>query len=196
MKIEIIMAIILTLGIFVLSVIKLKGFNFNAKSLSRIGIVSAISIVLYTIKLVPFPQGGGFSLLAVLPIMILSYLVGIEEAVLAAIIVGTLKAFLIPPIHPLQIPLDYLGSSMAIGFTAIFGTGKFQLTIGAVVSGLVSILFYILSGVIFYSQFTPEGMNIWKYSIGYNFLGYGVEVLLSIIVLNVLPLKSLKRTLI
>lgn len=124
MKIEIILSVILTLGIFVISTKKLKGFKVNTRGLTRIGIMAAITIVLYMIKLVPFPQGGGFSLLSVLPIMVLSITLGVEEAILCGIIVGGLKAILLPPIHPIQLALDYFCSMMVLGFTPIFGTEK------------------------------------------------------------------------
>lgn len=196
MRIEVILAIILTVGLLIMSIKKLKGFKINTKSISRIGIIAAVTILLNMIKLVPFPQGGGFSLLSVLPIMILSSLFGMEEGILCAIIVGALQAILKPPFFPLQLPLDYFGSMMAIGFTPMFGTeNKIQLTVGASLAGLLSVLFSVLSGVIFFGEFAPQGMNVWKYSIGYNFLGYGIEVLLSIIVLNILPMKSLKQIL-
>lgn len=194
MFMEIALAIVLTLGIFIPSIKKLKGFKFTTKSLARIGIIAAISILLYMIKLVPFPQGGGFSLLSVLPIMILACMFGIEEAILCAIVVGGLKAILLPPIHPFQFILDYFGSMMAIAFTPMFGTEKkIHIILGAISAGLLSVLFNVLSGVIFFGQFAPEGMNTWVYSIGYNFLGYGIEVALSIIVLGIIQMKNLRQ---
>lgn len=196
MKIEIFLSVIVTVCILGMSVKKLRGFKFNTKSLTRIGIMSAITIVLYMIKLVPFPQGGGFSLLSVLPIMVLSIVVGVEEAILCGLIVGGLKGILVPPIHPIQLPLDYFCSMMVLGFTPMFGIEKkSKLILGASIAGFLSIMCSVLSGVVFFGQYAPEGMNEWKYSIGYNFLGYGVEVLLSIIVLNLLPLRSLKQIL-
>lgn len=196
MKIAVTLAIILTLVLFALSFKILKGFSFNTNSLARIGLMSAITIVLYMVKLVPFPQGGGFSFLSVLPIMILSTVFSIEEGLLCAIIVGTLKAVIQPPFFPLQLPLDYFGGMMAIAFTPIFGSSnRLKLVSGALVAGLLSIAFSILSGGIFFGQFAPEDMNPWIYSIGYNFLGYGVEVLLSIVVLTIIPINNLKQIL-
>lgn len=193
-KIAIILSVILIVSLALISIKRLKDFKFNTRSLSRIAVIAAISIVLYMIKLVPFPQGGGFSLLSVLPIMVLSILFGMEEAILAAVIVAGLKITIIPPIHPWQLLLDYFGSMIALGFTPVFGTDKrTEIILGASLAGLLSVTFSVLSGGIFFGQFAPEGMNIWKYSIFYNFLGYGTEVLLSIIVLNILPIKKFKK---
>nr|WP_279279079.1 energy-coupled thiamine transporter ThiT [Senegalia massiliensis] len=183
------------MGLLIISIKKLKRFRFNIKSLTRIGIIAAISIVLYMIKIVPFPQGGGFSLLSVLPIMILSSIFGIKEGIICGIIVGALKSVIQPPFYPLQLPLDYFGGMIVIAFTPIFGTKtKSRLIFGATLAGTLSILFSVLSGVIFFGQFAPEEMNTWIYSITYNLLGYGIEVLLSIIVLAIIPLRHLSKT--
>ena len=181
------------LAIGLMSIKRLKGFKITTNILSRVAIISAISIVLYMIKLVPFPQGGGFSLLSVLPIMIISVLFGMEEAILAAIIVAGLKIIIIPPIHPWQLLLDYFGSMVAIAFTPMFGIEKKKLILGAALAGVLSVLFSVLSGGIFFGQFAPEEMNIWIYSTVYNFSGYGTEVLLSIVALSIIPIKRLKK---
>lgn len=194
MNVAIILAVILTLVILSASVQKLKGFRFDVRVITRIGLVAAITIVLYMIKLVPFPQGGGCSLLSVLPIMILSVLFSTEEAIVCAVIVAIIKIFIQPPYYPLQIPLDYFGSMMAVAFTPMFGVDKkLNLVGGALTASILSIFFSILSGVIFFGEFAPEGMNVWPYSIMYNVFGSGVEALLSIIVLVILPLKHLKK---
>lgn len=192
-KIAIVISVILMLAIGLMSIKRLKGFKITTNILSRVAIISAISIVLYMIKLVPFPQGGGFSLLSVLPIMIISVLFGMEEAILAAIIVAGLKIIIIPPIHPWQLLLDYFGSMVAIAFTPMFGIEKKKLILGAALAGVLSVLFSVLSGGIFFGQFAPEEMNIWIYSTVYNFSGYGTEVLLSIVALSIIPIKRLKK---
>lgn len=188
-----VLATMLTIVVFIIAIIKLRKVKFDSKKITRIGIFTALSIVLYMIKIVPFPQGGGCSLLSILPIMVLSVVGGIEEAIICGIIVGLTKIIIAPPYFPLQIPLDYLGAMMAIGFTSVFGIiEKKQLLVGAVLASLISISFSILSGIIFFGQFAPEGMNVWVYATAYNLMGYGVEVVLSIIVLMILPLKRFK----
>lgn len=190
---EIIMAAILSVVIFAFAGVKLTKFKWNTQAIARIGIVSALTIVLYTIKLVPFPQGGGCSLLSVLPIMILAVVYGMEEAFICGILVGLTKIVIVPPYYPLQIPLDYFGAMIALGLTPIFGVDKpIKLLAGSLTAGVVSTFFSILSGVIFFGQFAPEGMNKMYYSTIYNLTGYGVEVLLSIVLLLILS-PRLKR---
>ncbi|MCT4617844.1 MAG: energy-coupled thiamine transporter ThiT [Marinisporobacter sp.] len=197
MDFVIVLAVLFSVTIFIASIIKLKGVKLEAKSIARIGIVSAITIVLYMIKLVPFPQGGGCSLLSILPIMILSILFGMEEGILCAIVVASIKIIIQPPYYPLQLPLDYYGAMMAVAFTPLFGVDtKSKIIKGAIVASLVSTFFSVFSGTIFFGQFAPEGMNPFIYSLMYNFLGYGVEASLSIVALSLLPLNKLKKALV
>ncbi|MCH4889852.1 energy-coupled thiamine transporter ThiT [Acidaminobacter sp. JC074] len=190
---EVILATILTVAVFAFAIVKLTKFKWNTKSIARIGIVSALTIVLYSIKLVPFPQGGGCSLLSVLPIMILAVLYGMEEAFICGIIVGITKIIIAPPYFPMQIPLDYLGAMIALGLTPIFGTkNPIRLLGGALFATSISTFFSILSGIIFFGQFAPEGMSTWAYATIYNIAGYGVEVGLSIVILLIIS-PRLKR---
>lgn len=194
MTFAIVLAIILTLGVIALSLYHLKGFKFSVSAMARIGLVSALCIVLYNIKLVPFPQGGGCSLLSILPLMLFASIFGIKEAIMSAIVIASLKLITAPPYYPMQIPLDYFGAMLAVAFTPIFGAqSKLRLGAGALLSVSVSTLFSICSGVIFFSEFAPEGMGAWPYATVYNLTGYGVEAALSVIVLLILPLSAIAK---
>lgn len=172
---------------------KLKGMRFDSKRLARIGVVTALSLALYMIKIVPFPQGGGCTLMSVLPIMILSVLYGMEEALICAIVVGLTKIVIAPPYFPMQIPLDYIGGMIAIALTSIFGIHtRGRLVAGGIFATLLSAWFSILSGVIFFGQFAPEGMNVWVYSAIYNLSGFGVEAAMSIVGLVMITSRNLQ----
>ncbi len=189
-----ILAYVLVVLLGAYSVFSLKGEKFGINRLSRIGMFSALTIILYMIKLVPFPQGGGCSLLSVLPIMILSVIVGKSEAMFCGIVVAFLKLIISPPYFLMQIPLDYFGAMMALSLTPTFGIhSKKKLFTGALLASGLSLFFSILSGVIFFGQYAPEGMNTWWYSIAYNGTGYGVEVALSCMVLLMLPIETIKK---
>lgn len=194
MKTAIVLASILSVVVFGFSIYKLKGIKLNAKVLSHVGLVSAMTIVLYAIKLVPFPQGGGCSLMSILPIMVLSIVFGLQEALLAAIVVGLLKIIVQPPMFIAQLPLDYFGGMIAIAFTTIFGNdSRKKILAGAIFASLLSAFFSILSGFIFFGQFAPKDMNKLWYSIVYNFTGFGVEAVASIVVLMIICTKHLDK---
>jgi len=184
MNLAVMIAIVLCSVVFGMSIWILRGMKFSVPALTRIGVVSGVTMVLYMIKLVPFPQGGGCSLLSILPIMLLAVLYGKEEALISAIVVALLKVVFAPPYFVMQLPLDYFGAMMAVAFVPMFGTKtKGRLLSGAVLAVLLSTFFSILSGTIFFGQYAPEGMNPWLYATIYNLLGYGVEAALSVMVL-------------
>lgn len=188
------LAVILTLAVLLVCLKTMRKTVFNANSIARIGVVAAMTIVLYMIKIVPFPQGGGCSLLSILPIMILSVVFGMEEAIICAIVVAMTKIIIQPPYYLMQLPLDYFGAMISVAFTPMFGTlNKFRLVAGAGIAVLLSTFFSVLSGIIFFGQYAPEGMNVWVYSLMYNFFGYGVEALLSVVVLAILPLSVFRK---
>lgn len=189
-------SVILFLVVSTISVNFVKREKFDMKKISRISMFAALTMVLYFIKLVPFPQGGGCSLLSVLPIMILAVIGGAEEGLICAIIVASLKLILAPPYYPLQIPLDYYGAMLAIAFTPMFGVdSKLKLFVGGISAGFLSMIFSVLSGVLFFSQFAPEGMNPWLYSFVYNASGYGIEIVASALLLAAMPLNMMKKQL-
>jgi len=186
-----ILAFVFCGGIFAYTGLKLRGMRFDSKRLARIGMFTSLSLVLYMIKIVPFPQGGGCTLMSVLPVMVLAVLYGMEEAMICAIVVGLTKIVIAPPYFPLQIPLDYIGGMIAIALVPVFGIQtRGKLVAGGIFATLLSAWFSILSGVIFFGQFAPEGMNVWAYSAIYNLSGFGVEAAMSIAALVLITAKS------
>jgi thiamine transporter len=187
------LAVLFCLVIFVFAGWKVRGMKFDSKRLARIGLVTALSLVLYMIKIVPFPQGGGCTLMSILPIMYLSVAYGMEEGLICALVVGLTKIVIAPPYFPLQIPLDYIAGMLAIALTPIFGTdSKGKLIAGGIFANLLSAWYSILSGVIFFGQFAPEGMNVWLYSAIYNLSGFGVEVAMSLVALVLITSRQVQ----
>ncbi|MFI3209371.1 MAG: energy-coupled thiamine transporter ThiT, partial [Eubacteriales bacterium] len=74
--------------------------------------------------------------------------------------------------------------------SGFFKDRKFGMTIGYVVSVLGRYFFAFLSGYIFFGMYAPEGWNPVVYSLAYNGAYLGAEALLTIIVMNVPPVKK------
>ena len=83
---------------------------------------------------------------------------------------------------------------MAFGLAGILGNDtRLKINIGSFIAVVLSVFISIISGVVFFGQYAPSGMNVWIYSCAYNISSVGVEGILSIIVMNFLPLVKLKR---
>lgn len=184
-----------TVCMFILYGISLKKNPLSTKRLVAIGMYSAIAFLLYLIHFISYPQGGGITLFSMLPIMLLSIFYGPTTGVTGGLVFGLLKllngAFII---HPVQFLLDYILANMALGLAGAFGTNnRLKTNIGAFIAVSLSVFVSIVSGVVFFGQYAPSGMNIWIYSCIYNISSAGVEGILSIIFMNFLPLVKLRR---
>lgn len=184
-----------TVCIFILYGISLKKNPLSTKKLVAIGMYAAIGFLLYLIHFISYPQGGGITLFSMLPIMLLSIFYGPTTGVTGGLVFGLLKllngAFIV---HPVQFLLDYILANMALGLAGAFGTNtRLKTNIGAFIAVALSVFVSILSGVVFFGQYSPSGMNIWIYSCIYNISSAGVEGILSIIFMNFLPLIKLKK---
>lgn len=125
----------------------------------------ALSISLSFIKLFAMPQGGSVSL-SMLPILIFSLRRGGSFGVTAGAVTGLLHLFLGGYIiHPVQAMLDYPIASAALGMAGFFHGKKY---LGITCAILMNMFASVLSGVIFFSAYAPQGMNVWLYSILYN----------------------------
>lgn len=194
----IILLTIISVISFAFYLMDLKKNKFNIKTMAIISMISALSYILYIIQFIKYPQGGGISLFSMLPIMLLSILYGRTVGVTGGLLFGVLKllnsAFIV---HPIQFIIDYLLSTMVLGLACIFGIDKkYKIICGCLVAVSLSIVLNIISGVVFFAQYAPKGMNVWLYSFIYNFSTGGVEGILSIIILMILPIKRLEKVIV
>lgn len=167
----------------------------SLKKMIVIGLFSAIAFVLSFIQFISYPQGGGINLLPMLPILLIGALYGTVEGITCGLIYGILT--LITGGHIIGIAealMDYILSSVVLGLAGMFGRdNKIKILGGSIVSVALNLLAVTVSGVYFYGMYAPPHMNLWVYSIVYNFTSSGVVGILSIIVLMLLPIKKLQR---
>ena len=125
----------------------------------------ALSVALSFVKLFALPQGGSVSL-GMLPIFIFAIRRGGTAGVSAGLAVGMLKLFLGGyVIHPVQALLDYPAANALIGTAGYFRTKIYW---GVAAASILNLLASVLSGVVFFAEYAPEGMNVWLYSFIYN----------------------------
>ncbi|MEE1038663.1 MAG: energy-coupled thiamine transporter ThiT [Eubacterium sp.] len=157
----------------------------NTKSLAISAILVALATALGYITLFRMPQGGSITPLSMLVIVLAGYFFGFRRGFIVGVAVGLLNLMFTPYIiHPIQVMLDYplAFGALAIG-SFMSGWGKYSIFPVYVMGVFGKFLCSVLSGVIFFSQFTPEGFNPWTWSIFYNGSFMGVEALITIAVL-------------
>ena len=165
------------------------------KKMIVISLFSAIAFILSFIQFISYPQGGGINLVPMVPIMLIGILYGNTEGMTCGLIFGILS--LITGGHIVSIAealLDYILAFVVLGLSGFAGRdNKYKILISSIIVVALSVFSNIVSGVYFYGEYAPQGMNVWKYSIVYNLTSTGVVGILSIIVIMLLPLNKLKK---
>ncbi len=175
-----IVIVLLFLGILISE----RGKKTDTKAMVTSAVLVALSIALNQIILFRMPQGGSITAFSMLPIVVCAYLFGVRRGMMAGMCVGLIDLIFNPyVIHPIQMLLDYPLAFGALAFAGLMRTRKFGLISGYIVGLLSRYFCSVLSGIIFFGQYAPEGFNAFTWSIYYNITYLGVEGALTVIVL-------------
>ena len=168
----------------------------NTKAMVVSALLVGLSIVLTRITIWSLPQGGSVSLFGMLPIVICAYFFGTRRAVMCGMCVGMIDLIFKPyVIHPIQLLLDYPLAFGAIGFAGLIFMAKKDGLIPAYLFGvLCRYICAVISGVVFFGAYAPEGFSALTWSLWYNVLYLAIEAAGTVILLLIPSVRhSLKR---
>jgi len=167
--------------------------RFTTRLLTHIGLILGLSSVLNMITIFTLPNGGSITLGSMIPIIFISFLYGPSIGFLTGGLFGVINLMLgAYVVHPIQLLLDYPLAFMVLGTAGLFKNHK---AIGTFIAIFLRFICHVVSGVVFFSSFTPEGISPIVYSITYNGSYMAIEALISIVIIWFLPVKRLKRIL-
>lgn len=172
--------------LLIISVLRHKETKnvINTKQLVFSAIAMALAVATSNLKLFKAPMGGSVTLCSMLFITLIGYWYGTGVGIMSAIAYGLLQLILDPYIISLpQLFVDYFLAFGALGLSGLFSKQKQGLIKGYLFGIFGRFLFATLSGVIFFANFAPEGMNPLVYSIGYNFLYIAIEGAITVAIL-------------
>jgi thiamine transporter len=158
-----------------------------AKALAFSALLAALAVALGAITLFRMPQGGSVTPFSILPLFLAAYYFGVPRGILVGVAVGLLNLLINPFIvHPVQVLLDYPLAFGAVALGGVFrGWGKKGLIPGYLTGVLCRYAFAVLSGVVFFGTYAPEGFSGLTWSLWYNLTYLGVEAVLTVIVLMI-----------
>lgn len=161
------------------------------------GVMVGLAYVLNLIKLFEMPQGGSVTAGSMIPILIFAYRWGAQSGVLAGVVFGLMQLFMGGYVAtPIQAALDYPIAFGLLGLAGLFTKEREVPFVGAffgiTLAMLLRTIAHVISGVVFFAEYTPEGMNPIVYSLVYNGSYMGVEALISFAIIFGLA-KSIKR---
>lgn len=179
-------AVAVFLLLIVISVFAGGRKKIGAKQLAYCSMALALAVVCSQIKLFRLPTGGSITLFSMLFVVLIGYWYGPVVGLLAGVTYGLLRLILGPYIVSLpQMLVDYPLAFGALGISGFFSDKKNGLLIGYIAAVFGRFFFAVLSGVIFFGMYAPEGMNPLLYSISYNGFYLCAEGLLTLILLAV-----------
>jgi len=151
-----------------------------AQVVTEVGVAVALSAVLSLIRVFRMPQGGSISL-EMVPIFYVALRRGAGTGVLAGLVLGMVKLVLDPyVVHPLQFLIDY---PLAFGVLGLAGLFPGMPLVGVLVGGALRLLMHVISGVVYFASYAPEGSNVWVYSLTYNATYMVPEVIIAMIIM-------------
>lgn len=178
--------------ILIIVLLKIKKINFTTKMLTHIGIALALSTVLSIFKLYELPAGGSITLGSMVPILLIAFFYGPEVGFLTGLLYGIISLILGPYIlHPIQVLFDYPLPFMALGIAGYFKDKKIA---GTVIAIFARFIFHYISGIIFWASNAPKGMSPYLYSFIYNGSFLGIDGIICVAIIAVLPIKQLYNT--
>ena len=172
-----------------------KKKTVNAKQLAFAAGALALAIVTSYIKLFHLPMGGSVTLFSMFFVTLIGYWYGPTVGLMAGVAYGLLQMILDPYIVSIpQMLIDYPFAFGALGLAGFFSEKKNGMIIGYIVSVLGRFVFSVLSGVIFFGMYAPEGMSPFVYAIVYNGSYLATEAAITIILLCVPAVKKALAT--
>lgn len=168
---------------------KVKNIKINSKIMARIGLALALTCIIGMIRLYKFPQGGSITPGRFVPLFIIAFMYGPEIGLFTGLLYGLLD-FLLGPyiVSPIQVLFDYPLAFMMLGLAGFFPKHK---AVGVIAGTLGRMLCSIISGAVFFGEYAPEGMNSLIYSLSVNVPVVGIEGLICLVLIMIIPVDKL-----
>lgn len=165
-----------------------KEKKFDTRKLTMASLCIALSFVLSYIKIFKLPQGGSITLGSLVPLFIFAYIYGARDGILVGVVYGILQFIQEPYIvHWAQVLIDY---PLAFGALGLAGLLRKNMQLGMILGGAGRLFFHVISGVIFFGSYAPEGQNVLIYSLVYNLTYLLPDLIVCIIIAFIPQFKS------
>ncbi len=163
-------ALVLIILLVVSMALMIRRQVWTARMLATGAVCIALSVLLAAIRLYRLPNGGSITPASMLPLFVFAWIYGVPAGISAGLVHGilqlTMGAYVL---HPMQFMLDYILPFSLLGFAGLFSRMDIKgLWAGIWVGGFLRFLMHVLSGVLFFASYAPEGQTPLVYSILYN----------------------------
>ncbi len=164
----------------------------RTKIIAEASAIIALTVILKDIlpPIYRLPQGGSVTAASMVPLLWFSLRRGLRSGLEACTVYGMIHMALPGSyiIGPVQALLDY---PVAFGALGLAGAFKKRPLIGVCIGILGRFLSHFISGVIFFAEYAPEGMNPVLYSAMYNGGYLFIELMVSLAIMYVIVRRGL-----
>lgn len=173
-----------------------RELKLTAKALALGGLACALTLVLESIY-IPLPTGSVITCGSWIPLMLIALVYDYRLAMVSGWVCGVLSILLLPawqPVHWAQIIVEHLVCFSCLGYAGIFGSHtRSRILLGSLLAIFIKFWGHVFSGVIFFSQNAWDGWGAWGYSLTYHLSSKIPAGILTVAILLVLPLQTLRK---
>lgn len=188
-QVAVIAAIVVMFGIILYSG---KGKPVDTRAVAISAVLVALSIILNQLVIFRMPQGGSITAFSMVPIVLCAYFFGVRRGLMAGMCVGLIDLIFNPyVIHPVQMLLDYPLAFGALALGGIFAAQKNGLIKGYVFGVFCRYICAVLSGVIFFGAYAPEGFSALTWSLWYNLTYLAVEGGITVVLMCIPQVRKM-----
>ena len=185
-------SIVVLVALLIIAAIILKpksGADIKATATAQLvfsAAAMALAIVTSGIKFTRLPMGGSITLFSMLFIVLIGYWYGLKAGLMTGFAYGLLQ-FLMDPVFysPIQLLTDYPLAFGALGLSGFFSEKKYGLLKGYILGVTGRYIFAVISGVVFFGNYAPEGTPAIIYSLTYNASYIVPEAIATMIIISV-----------
>jgi thiamine transporter len=164
--------------------LRIRQFTFSTMAVT-------LAVVFSYLRVGQMPYGGTISFFSMFFICLIGYLYGTKAGIMAGIAYGFLNLMLSPSVYyPVQMLLDYPIAFGCLGLAGIFSKSKNGIFKGYLLGISGRYVAHVLSGVIFFYMYAPEGWNPLVYSLWYNAAYIVPDAIVTIILLLLPPVQT------
>lgn len=168
-----------------------KRAALTTKQLVYSAVAIALAVVCSMIKFANLPMGGSITLFSMLFIALIGYWYGPYVGLMTAVAYGLVQFVMEPIFYTLpQMLLDYPLAFGALGIAGFFTNKKHGLQIGYVAGVFGRYVFSVISGVVFFGAYAPEGTPAILYSLGYNATYIVPEAIATLVIISLPPVAK------
>lgn len=180
---------IIGLILIIIAIIKLKKVQLNTKVICQIGVMLALATVLKMCRIYHFPQGGSVTIGSMVPILLMALFYGPEIGFLTGGLYGIITLIMDPYIlHPTQVLFDYPLPFLILGIAGYFKNNKL---LGCGIAIFMRYICHVISGVVFFASYAPEGTSPLIYSLTVNASVVGPDGIICLLIIGLLPIERL-----